>query len=611
MKDLKLLSFFLCVLILFGCSNYSQEYVLFNEVQHIKSTGKLFEMVSAFTLKDKNITQRKMSQDNFFNPNEVYFLQFNKSVLNNLGNSMTLHLPLDGRDFYLELFENFFDYKIITSDNQEISPNRNLRHYHGVVKDNPNSIVAITFAEDEIIGLVATDEGNFNLALDRQSGEHIFYNDKNLKQKPEFICGTKVEDSFQNYSPKVLRQNIKTSSNKFVRLYFETEFDIYEDLGYNYISVETFITGLYNQVALLYRNEKITTTLSQIYIWTIPDPFTALDTYDLLNDFWGVRTSFTGDLAQLVTFRNVGGGRAFTGQLCGYSPYSVVQLFNYYYNVPVYSWSVMATTHEFGHLLGSNHTHDCVWNGNNTAIDGCEAPRGCPNPGIPPNGGTIMSYCHSQSVGVVFNLGFGLQPGNVIRNRVLNGSCLSYIITGPNIINTPCQSGLTTTYTITLPVGSTNIQWIAGPGLIIVSGGTTTTCSVQRTNSAGNISSSSLSCTFTNKSQSYIAEKSIGFQLNPIIAVGVVDLQTHQAVSVAQVGRQYYFKSDMPIAFLPYILEYRWELDMGGLTFEFSGITTQNDPITFQNSGVFPLRLRIRDACGWSLSYASTTVYVQ
>ena len=41
-----------------------------------------------------------------------------------------------------------------------------------------------------------------------------------------------------------------------------------------------------------------------------------------------------------------------------------------YSQVPTYSFTIMVTTHEFGHLFGSRHTHACVWNGNNTAIDG-------------------------------------------------------------------------------------------------------------------------------------------------------------------------------------------------------------------------------------------------
>jgi hypothetical protein len=107
-------------------------------------------------------------------------------------------------------------------------------------------------------------------------------------------------------------------------------------------------------------------------------------------------------------------------------------LHNSYETFPNYSWSVFVVAHEFGHLFGSRHTHACVWNGNNTAIDGCgvcmESPdpdadpitcNNCPRLGVPQNGGTIMSYCHlSGNPGINFNLGFGLQPGNVIRNSV-------------------------------------------------------------------------------------------------------------------------------------------------------------------------------------------------
>src|SRR5690606_31001667 len=65
------------------------------------------------------------------------------------------------------------------------------------------------------------------------------------------------------------------------------------------------------------------------------------------------------------------------------------------------------------------------WNGNNTAIDGCYTTEGgCSNPGIPSGGGTIMSYCHLTSAGINFSLGFGTQPGNVMRNRVSASGCL-------------------------------------------------------------------------------------------------------------------------------------------------------------------------------------------
>jgi hypothetical protein len=69
--------------------------------------------------------------------------------------------------------------------------------------------------------------------------------------------------------------------------------------------------------------------------------------------------------------------------------------------------------HEMGHSFGSRHTHACVWNGNNTAIDGCGPAAGygyegsCSGAPIPSIGGTIMSYCHLTSTGINFNNGFG------------------------------------------------------------------------------------------------------------------------------------------------------------------------------------------------------------
>ena len=144
-------------------------------------------------------------------------------------------------------------------------------------------------------------------------------------------------------------------------------------------------------MAILYRNESINTALSQIHVWNTTDPFTSSTTLGLLTQFQSTRTSFNGDLGQLLTFRNIGGGEAagFNG-LCNNSinqRLSVAMLFNNYSNVPTYSWSVYVVTHELGHLFGSRHTHTCVWNGNNTAIDGCAGTTegGCSLPGIPSN----------------------------------------------------------------------------------------------------------------------------------------------------------------------------------------------------------------------------------
>jgi hypothetical protein len=141
-----------------------------------------------------------------------------------------------------------------------------------------------------------------------------------------------------------------------------------------------------------------------------------------------------------------------------------------YEDVPVYSWSVSVQTHELGHLLGSRHTHACVWNGDGTAIDGCSGftEGGCDDPGYPDLGvgGTIMSYCHLVGeIGINFSNGFGPQPGSVIRNNVTDAACLT-ACEGDTVIvteDTYCESmGLNTSYEWIQAVSVGDLNKISG-----------------------------------------------------------------------------------------------------------------------------------------------------
>ncbi len=99
-----------------------------------------------------------------------------------------------------------------------------------------------------------------------------------------------------------------------------------------------------------------------------------------------------------------------------------------------------------GHVFGSPHKQDCVWNGNNTQIDDCgniwaangnSATTPCfdpNNPIIPQNGGSMMSYCHLTNTRINLSLGFGVQPSNLIRNAIYTSSCIgSYTTSCPEI----------------------------------------------------------------------------------------------------------------------------------------------------------------------------------
>ncbi|MEZ4983829.1 MAG: zinc-dependent metalloprotease [Saprospiraceae bacterium] len=310
-------------------------------------------------------------------------------------------------------------------------------HYQGIVAGEPESLVAISLNGGEWSGLVSRSRASGNWVLAKQpstdvategSDRYVFYSDASLFQQQHFACAT--PDTGEGYLREELSEMAEQARdlNDCVQIYFEVNYDIFQEKG-SVQAATQYVEALFNQVSLLYNNEQIKMSISEIMVWNTPSPYTSTSSGQMLTTFQQTRTSFNGDLAQLLSYR-ASGGIAVVNGLC--HPYTLAKMsyagigatFN---AVPTYSWSVMVVTHELGHLLGSQHTHACVWNGNNTAIDGCPGytEGGCANPGTPAGGGTVMSYCHLTQSGINLNAGFGTQPGNLIRNRVAAASCLS------------------------------------------------------------------------------------------------------------------------------------------------------------------------------------------
>ena len=299
-------------------------------------------------------------------------------------------------------------------------------HFKGIIEGDPNSIVALSVFHDHIMGLIANDNGNFVLGeiKDDVNHKHILYNDKDLDTFFSFDCAT-IDDGLDYTEDQLNYYHQVRDAGDCVRVYIQIDDEIVTDKG-GAVNATNYITGLFNQSFVLYANESINMMINEIFAWTTTSPYTGtaqqkLAAYQANTQF------FNGDISHLVGYSTDGVAASINGP-CNVNPdlskcYSGIV--NFYWNVPMFSQSVEFITHEMGHLLGSRHTHACVWNGNNTAIDGCGTVEGsCPQPPLPPaNTGTIMSYC--WTTGFDFNLGFGPQPGNVIRNLVnAAGNCL-------------------------------------------------------------------------------------------------------------------------------------------------------------------------------------------
>ncbi|MEM7187647.1 MAG: M12 family metallo-peptidase [Bacteroidota bacterium] len=308
-------------------------------------------------------------------------------------------------------------------------------HYRGMISGDPNSLVSISFYERQIIGMVTNAEGSFTIGkLADSNTNHIIYRDGDLKTVQQLLCET--EDDGVGYTNEQLEPPTTNDPGDILDIYIEAGQTVYNAFGGDLVDTVTFLTGVFAECYTLYANDGIPARTSSMFVWIETDPYNAGGSSGQLNLFRSNtgQNAFDGDLGHLVEVQNFGGiASGFDGICASNSDDSLCYsgfgdtTFN---SVPTYSYNVFLIAHEMGHLMGSRHTHACVWNGNDTAIDGCAGftEGGCPIPAIPPEGGTIMSYCIFVSEGVDFNFGFGPQPTAVILNNIeATGNCLEPI----------------------------------------------------------------------------------------------------------------------------------------------------------------------------------------
>lgn len=300
-------------------------------------------------------------------------------------------------------------------------------YYRGIIAGDPASIAAFSFFQDQVIGMASSTELG-NVVVERMTGQsrshHIIFSDRDLLPEMSITCAT--TDVPEPVHPVA---SITERTVKCVRLYYEVGFMAYELNGSDVDQSVNWMTAGHNNVATLFANDGITVALSEVFVWTQPEAFQLPGDPNDVNVFAAYRTAFNGDVA---TYVPTGSGYARgIGGICSAGAYNVSPIV-VFEEVPTFSWMVPYITHEIGHVCGSQHTHDCVWNGNNTQIDDCGNMPGHETPGVPvgpcfdvnnpilPDGlGTIMSYC-----GMDITLGFGPQPAQRIRDHIEAATCL-------------------------------------------------------------------------------------------------------------------------------------------------------------------------------------------
>lgn len=426
---------FICML--FACMSFAQaqNYKPMNMIQYEKSIGTEFSDHEVFKIAEN----RSLTLPPELTHYTLLSIDADKltSITSNRNKAISLTIPsVDRGSMILDLVlvnqkTPDFEVKEMPQGNV-LNSNVENKHYRGVIQGVPNSIASLSIIDGEIMGLISRPDhaGNFVIGKLDNSDLHILYADVDIKDAQSYSCESiNAQGEMRDYAEEILFADANNkAAGDCPRIYFDLSTSFLATQGNNSTTASNYVEGVFNQVATLYANENVNILNSGMTVWTSNQPFST----DLAN-YRNYRNanSFNGDLGHLIS--TLGGGVAYINGLCSSYKYGESGLTGSYQTVPTYSWSVNLLAHELGHNFGSRHTHDCAWNGNNTAIDGCGPAAGyssgCNGP-IPSGGGTIMSYCHLVSVGVNLGLGFGSQPGNVIRNTVLSSNC-----------TTSCNSG--------------------------------------------------------------------------------------------------------------------------------------------------------------------------
>lgn len=411
------------------------------------------ENISFISLFERNTSAK--SNYNFKELIDFEILALDLDALQNLRstqNVVQIELGSDETILHLEPTEILgSSYQLLNSKDQITTASKSNRFFRGYVKGFPNSLASMSITSAGVRILYSSPKsGNVNIYKISED-RYIKYNDSQRKNRASFSCST--NDSYD------LKREIEEQANRIVagncvEIYLEADYRSYLDNNSSISDTEDWLQTIFNDVATLYANDGINISLASVKVWNAPDPYQSSSNIVNVLTLFGhqVKDNYTGRLAHLISTRSLGGGIAWVNVLCAkyddsdaYGPYGVsASLTTNTTPLPDYSWNVNVLAHELGHNFGSRHTHDCVWNGNDTQIDDCGNQAGystgsCYSASSPiiPASGTIMSYCHLNGAGIDFSQGFGSQPSALMLSKFNSSACATGCISGVS-----CSDGI-------------------------------------------------------------------------------------------------------------------------------------------------------------------------
>ena len=320
--------------------------------------------------------------------------------------------------------------------------------FKGSVAGDPDGWAVVSMSGGEVMGVISTARGRFEIAPPRDpGGAHVIAAEAALAPAGRrFECPVDDPASAGSDGLKLREAHPEAGRVTPTRLVCDVALDCdYEyyanKFGGNLTQATNYILTVLGTASLIYeRDINVTLRAGLLVVWTTPsDPWTATTLQGQLEEYrgWWIinRPGVHRDVAHLVSGRSLGGGIAYLDGVCNYNFSFAVSSVYATYSYPTNSttWDLMVIAHEIGHNFSSAHTHSCWWQDAGYApsgalLDSCYAAEGTcysgPTGIVPPDKGTIMSYCHTLFPGMS-NIRLDFHPACRSRMREFaQGSCL-------------------------------------------------------------------------------------------------------------------------------------------------------------------------------------------
>ena len=351
-------------------------------------------------------------------------------------------------------------------------------HFSGIVEGEPDSSVYVGVTNDRLVAYVHSSLGHAYVGPNESNDGFVV----RMAESPLNATASSVPWRCQSEElgaaltakaePTNPAPGIPAVALKQATVRVETDNQLYTRFSGNVANLSAYVLTLFGATNVIYnRDLSLYLVVTEIHVWSTPDPYTGSDTVTQLYQFgtwWHANKPVASNPRTLVHYLSghpVAGGIAWLGVLCAGDfqidsnvppdfggAYSLTQIFATY---PLQLWDQDSSAHEMGHNVGSPHTH-CMGPGTAypypTWTDECyNGESGCysgtvQNPGI--GGGTIMSYCHLlgwQYMSLVFH------PrciNDIMLPAIANASCLTTPVVFADVLpSDPFLSYIDTVYT--------------------------------------------------------------------------------------------------------------------------------------------------------------------